>query len=495
MTLRPTAAAMQLFLEGQIALSEVEHNGCRVDRDYALAKREELRERIRDYEARMRADELYKDWRKRFGDKTNVGSPEQLAEVIFKVKGHRSPRATGKKGRASAAESALETVDEPFLKNLYLPCQKLRKALGTYLEGILREAVQHEDGHWYVHPHYNLNTVESFRSSCSEPNYQNNPSRNPEIGEIVRRCYVPRPGHQILEIDYSQIEVRTWCAYHKDRTMIDYVRDPSKDMHRDMAAQIFFLEPKQVSKELRSHVKNKFVFPSFYGSYYVQTAPSLWEALERFGLKVEGSGATVREHLAARGITHRGACDPDQEPRPGTFEARMWEIEEDFWGRRFAGVTAWKREWIEAYYRDGGCRFLTGFVMRGPHKRNDIINYSNQGTAFHCLLWSLIKIQNRLRRYKFRTRVIGEVHDSMNFDAHPAERDDVIDLSVRVMTEEIKKWAPWLNVPLAAEPEACPVDASWFDKAALVEKGGAWVPASPEKWEKKYGPWERQIVA
>jgi DNA polymerase I-like protein with 3'-5' exonuclease and polymerase domains len=506
----PTPDAYRLLHEGQIALSEIENNGCRVDKDYVERGHRETQARIRELEADLRKEPVYAIWRRRFGEKTNVASPDQLASIVFGEMGYRptvdtkgrrwGDRQGDADGRASASEAALEAVPEPFLKRLYLPAQKLRKANGTYLGGLLREMVQHADGNWYVHPNYNLNTVETFRSSASDPNYTNVPTRNQEIGELVRRAYISRPGFQLGELDYGQIEVRIPCCYNFDPTLIEYVCDPAKDMHRDMAAQIFLLDNPRVSKELRSHVKNKVVFPTFYGSYYAQIAPSLWEALERFGLTVEGvkkadgTPLTVREHLAANGIRELGACDPEQEPKPGTFEHHLKVIEEDFWGRRFAVYSRWKKDWIAAYYRDGGCRFLTGFVMRGPHKRNDITNYCVQGVAFHCLLWSLVKIVRILRKYKFRSVVIGEVHDSINLDVHPAERDDVFHLCSRVMTEDIKVWAPWLNVPLVAEAEVCPIDGSWFEKAALKEEGGRFVPANRKKWDEKYGPWESQIV-
>lgn len=487
----------------------MEATGVRVDRAYLEKSIQDTQTKIRDIEMQIRADPIYLKWQRRYGDKTNVGSPEQLSTVVFGELGYKSQRVfkgreEGEKKRQSASESALEGIDLPFVK-LYFQAQKLRKAYGTYLRGIQREMVQHDDGHYYVHPSYNLNTVETFRSSCSDPNYQNNPTRNPEIGELVRRCYIPRPEQQLGELDYGQIEVRIPPCYHSDPTLMSYVCDPSKDMHRDMAAQIFMISTKQVSKDSRSIIKNKMVFPTFYGSYFGQIAPSVWDAIDRQKLVLEGVTVpdgkggqrpkTVREHLAEKGITELGACDPEQSPVKGTFEAHMQEIEDHFWNVRFPVYTAWKKSWLEAYHRNGGCRFLTGFIMKGPHKKNDIINYCIQGVAFHCSAWSMNRIVNFLRRYKFRSRVIGEVHDSINFDMHPRERDDVIHTANRIMTQDIKAWATWLNVPLIAEPELCPLGMSWFDKMALKESDGVWVPGDQAKWEKKYGPWERQIVA
>ena len=486
----PTAEAYQLLHEGSIALAEVEATGVRVDKAYLERALDDTAREIRELEGSLRSDPIYRTWLRRYGDKANLGSPEQLAGVVFGELGYKSTITTSG-GRASASASALEAVDLPFVKN-YLSAQKLRKARGTYLVGIQREMVQHDDGLWYVHPVYNLNTVASFRSSAQLPNFQNNPIRNPMIGEIVRRCYIPRPGCHIAELDYSQLEVKTSTAYHHDPNLISYCTDSSRDMHRDMAQQIFLLTKSEVAKDVRFAAKSSYVFASFYGSYYIQTAPALWESMERHHLKVAGTDKSIRQHMAEQGITELGECNPKERPVRGTFEYHLKEIENDFWGKRFPTYAKWKEDWWAAYQRNGGCMFLTGFIMTGPHAKNDVINYPNQGSAFHLLLWSLIRIVRRLRRYKMRTRVIGEVHDSINGDTPPRERNDFINMSREIMTQDVKRYAPWMPVPLEVEPELCPIDAPWFEKAALKESEAGWVPADMEKWTKKYGPWEKQ---
>ncbi len=492
----PTPEANQLLLEGSLALSEVEANGIRVDRGYLESAIADVTLRIRECEASIRADPDYAKWRRRYGDKTNTASPQQLAGVVFGELGLTAKKKTAKGTRDAADEASFEGVDLPIVRH-YFAAQKLRKGRDTYLEGIRRELVRHADGNWYVHPFFHLNTVETFRSSASDPNIQNQPARNPVLSEMVRRCYIPRPGHQLLELDYGQIEVRVPCAYTFDPVLIDYVCDPTKDMHRDMAAQVLMLEPRQVSKEARNLVKNQMVFPLFYGSFYCQIAPAVWDGMELRKLRVEGSDppVSVRDHLASKGIHSLGECDPKGEPARGTFEHHVKAIQEDFWGRRFRKYAEWKEDWVRAYHRDGGCRFLTGFVMKGPHKRNDITNYCIQGSAFHLDLWSIVRINRRLKRLKMRSRMVAEIHDSNVFDAHPRERDDLIYMARKVMTEDIREWARWLNVPLLVEPEACPVDASWFDKAALKEEGGRWVPADGKKWESKYGTWETGVAS
>lgn len=497
-----TPAAYDLLHAGALALADVEAAGVRVDVDYLNAAWADADARIRDCEAELRAAPEYRVWQRRYGERTNLASPEQLAGVVFGDLGYKSRGRTAGGKRDRADESAFEGIDLPFVKT-YFAAQKMRKGRDTYLAGIRRELVQHlDDGCWYVHPSYNLNTVITFRSSCDSPNWQNVPVRNPALAEIIRRCYIPRPGCQLIEIDYGQIEVRIPCCYTFDPVLIDYVCDPDKDMHRDMACEIFRFDPGAVppgywkgdGKPVRHLSKNSFVFPTFYGSYYAQCAPHLWEAVDHRKLKAP-DGGSLRDHLTRVGLAALGACDPKHDPAPGTFEHHLKRIEDDFWGRRFAVYAQWKRDWWAAYKRHGGFQMLTGFAVNGVLDRKQVCNSPIQGVAFHCLLWSLSRLVRWLRKYRMRTVVIGEIHDSLVLDGPPCERDDVIDAATRIMTEEIKTWATWLNVPLETEPELCPVGRSWFDKAALKRSAaGLWVPANGAGWEEKYGPWDLQLA-
>jgi len=486
---RSTPAAMELWMRGAQALSIVESNGARIDKTYLDTAITDVSRRIADLEAQVRSDKHFAIWRRRFGDKTNPRSPDQIAAVVFQDLGFKSKAKTVGGGRESATKAALTEVGIPLTQN-YIAASELSKARDTFLTGIRRELVQHDDGCWYVHPSFNLNTVITFRSSANSPNYQNQPNRNPEIAEMVRRCYIPRPRHQITEIDYGQHEGRTPCPYTKDPVLIAYMSDPNSDIHYDMACQIFKLKRGQVSKALRNLVKSKYVFATFYGSYYGLTARDLWDEIDSQHLKLEGADVTVREHITALGFTELGLTE--DEPERGSWAAWIKSIDEDFWGKRFKVYAQWKRDWYDAYLRDGGFTMLTGFAVNAPLDKKQVCNSPCQGTGFHLLLWSIIKLTDWLKKYKMRTRIIGEIHDSIEKDTHPVERDDVFHAAGDIMVNQVKKWAPWLNVPLVAEPETCPIGESWFHKHALKEANGVYVPANMDKWEKFHGPWALQ---
>lgn len=455
--IKPTSfEGYKLLHDGVVALSEVENNGIAVDTQYLENTLTELDRRIRRLTMRLKEQKEWALWRKRFGVKSKLGSREQLAEVLFDVMGYPSPSQTDK-GRHKADESALATVRTPFVKN-YLKLTKLEKVRTTYLTGIQRETL---DG--VLRPFFNLHNVRTFRSSSDTPNFQNMPIRNPEMGKLIRRALVPRPGRVLIEVDYSGVEVRVAACYHKDPQMLTYINDSSTDMHRDMAAQIYKLDTSEVQKHHRYCGKNKFVFPQFYGDYYINSAKSMWEAIEQMDLKGP-AGEPLDQYLKTKGIKKRGACDPQEKPKAGTFEKHMQEVENDFWNRRFKVYGKWKRKWYADYLKTGGFETLTGFRLEGEMAKNDVINYPVQGSAFHCLLWSVTQVVKAIKRYKMKTLVVGQIHDSIVADVPAEEVEQFLELTASIMSDKIKKWAPWLIVPLDIESEITPVGGSWHDK-------------------------------
>jgi DNA polymerase I-like protein with 3'-5' exonuclease and polymerase domains len=142
-------------------------------------------------------------------------------------------------------------------------------------------------------------------------------------------------------------------------------------------------------------------------------------------------------------------------------------VENDFWNNRFKEYGRWKKTWYSDYLESGGFDTLTGFRIDGIMRKNAVINYPVQGSAFHCLLWSVIRVNKLLRKYRMRSRIAGQIHDSLIGDVRTEELKDYLDLVKQVMTEDIKKAYPWLIVPLDIENEICPENGSWYDKTVV----------------------------
>jgi len=442
-----TQQAYSLFHQGTLALADVEANGMRVDVDRLDRTANKVTARITKLEGKLKNDEVYQTWRKRFGGKTQLGSRQQLGQVLYGEMGFKSDNKT-KTGRVQVNESALEKVDHPFVKR-YLEVEKLKKLKGTYLNGVKREVV---DG--LLHPSFNLHLVKTHRSSSDSPNFQNIPIRDKLIGKLIRSCFVAREGHQLVEVDYSALEFKIAACWWKDDAMVAYASDPTLDIHRDMAAECYCLPVDEVPKDVRFFAKNQFVFPELYGSYYVTCARNLWSVIESGGLKTK-EGTPLDEHLLEQGIEQKD------------FEEHIEGVEEAF-NDRFPTWSDRKEKWWNRYQRKGSFPLMTGFIISGVYSRNNLMNYPIQGPAFHCLLWSLIQMNRWLKQKRMRTKIVGQIHDSIVADVHEDELDDYLLLAKQVMTESIRKAWDWIITPLAIEAEVSPPGGTWFDKREVL---------------------------
>jgi DNA polymerase-1 len=462
------ADASKLFREGAIELARVEANGIKIDVGYLEQAIKDTQAEIANIDRRMRSDKIYPIWRKRFGDRTNITSPDQLGVVLFDVMGLPAP-ATTATGKWKTDEESLATIDLPFVKDL-LDIKHLNKMLATNLFGIRNEMV---DG--YLHPFFNLNTVRTFRGSSDSINFQNLPNRDPRLAEIVRRCFIPRKGRRFVEDDYGQLEWKGAANFWRDPEMIRYASDPKTDIHRDMAAKIFMIDKEAArDKRLRHLAKNQFVFPILYGSWFRQCCQHIWHSIE--GMKI--GEITVRQHLKNKGgLTSLGACSNKEKPKAGTFEAHVKKVEDQFY-KQFSGFKEGKERWWKEYQERGEYRLSTGFPIKwgkgGFPSRNNLLNDPIQGPGFHCLLLALVLLGRELRRRKMRSLIVGQIHDCILGDVPDEELQEYMDLVARVMTQDVPEYWDWIVVPMIVEADVTPVNGSWYEKAPWSKVDGKW---------------------
>lgn len=458
--------AYELFHEGVLALSQIEANGIRVDTAYLKRTAEATDKQLRHLERELRDAPEYTKWKKRFGDKAKLGAHSQLGTVVFDILGHPRKEIKGKRGQWDAEsgseifekdknnEAAFENVNIPFVKNWFL-WQKLLKVRNTYLKGLETE-VEGE----FLHPFFDLHIPVSYRGCSHSPNFQNYPSRNAATAEIIRSAFIPRDGHQMGENDFGGIEVRIGACYHLDPTMLQYISS-GYDYHKEYASKCFKLDSKLVTSNIRYAGKNMFVFPQFYGSYYIDCCQHLWAFTERAKLE---DGTSLRDHIKKQGIKELGDCDPRiNKPRKGTMEKHVQQIGKDLW-TLFHQFAQWKLDFVAQYKRRGFIELKTGFVCAGLYSKNDITNYPIQGAAFHCLLWVLIQLQKWLRKYKMKTKIVGQIHDSIISDIHPKEREDYFAKVKYLVEVALPKHWPWIITAMEIEAELSPPGMSWFHK-------------------------------
>lgn len=464
----------RLIHDGAIELAKVEANGIYINRRRLGWTKEKLSKRIAKVESKLKESKVWETWVDMFGAKANLKSRKQLGQILHDRMGYEVMVKT-QSGIPATGEEVLQRINHPFVGK-YLRMMKYEKTLSTYIKGIEKEIVGDR-----IHPVFNLHIARTFRSSSDSPNFQNMPVRDKEISKIIRSLITASPGNVLVENDFKGIEVSVSACYHKDQNFISYITTPGKDMHRDMAAQLYMLKPEQVSKDARYGAKNKFVFPQFYGDYYISCAKALWEWIEKG--KLEGpDGIPLKDHLNSHGIWERGECDPELSASMDSFEKHVQEVEDDFWNNRFRKYGQWRRDWYQSYLDKGYFDMLSGFRVRGFFNRNSVTNYPIQGSAFHCLLWSLVRVNRLLRKYKMRSRIIGQIHDSLLGDVPPNELQNYLEIVERVTTVELRKHFRWIIVPMEIEYEISPPGSSWHDKREIhFHRGRFHHPTRPGK--------------
>lgn len=199
-------------------LLDMRFRGVRVDTERARLVAADMRERA-------------KHWQGVLGP-VDAWSADSVARVFKKnnLEFLRTPD-----GAPSFTKDFLATVDHPVARAV-LSVRKFEKAANPFVESYILGAVHNGRIHCQFHPlrSDNFGTV-SGRFSSSNPNLQNIPSRDEELGPMIRSLFIPEEGCTWRKADHSQIEYRLLTHYAvgpgADEMRARYRDDPTTDYH------------------------------------------------------------------------------------------------------------------------------------------------------------------------------------------------------------------------------------------------------------------------
>lgn len=453
----------QLLHEGALAFSEMQQNGIKMNTDHLKSEFKRLGKDISSLKKKLDSTEEIKLWKKVYGSKFTLDSDEQLGYILYEKMGYKAQKFTDSEAK-SVDQEALSAIGSPTI-DLYLRYRKLEKTKTTYIKNLLKETQ-----YGYLHPNMMLHTARTFRSSSSNPNIQNQPTRDPEIGEIIRKAFVARKDSYLVAADYGGIEVKGSAFYHEDPTMLEYLRNPeSSDMHSDFACLLFVLdyldEGLGQEKILRKGTKNGFTFPQFYGDYYGNNAVSLWDWMGLKGNKINPKkGVLTKEDIPiGKHLINKGIKNFAQ------FENHVKNIEKDMWENRFPIYKKWRDDQYKWYLKNKYVPILSGFICQGVMDRKATINYPIQGVCFHCLLWSCTQLMKRMKKENMRSKLIFQVHDEIIADVKKDEYDDFLELLKTTMVHDLKNHFDFINVPMEIEVERSELEGNWFDMEKVMK--------------------------
>jgi DNA polymerase-1 len=257
-------------------LAAMERTGIAVDVPYLQELSRELHERVTGVEAGIFGA---------VGHEFNIGSPQQLATVLFdelKMPGAKRT-STGRASTAADVLTALRGTHEVI--DLILEHRELTKLKSTYVDA-LPLLVHPETGR--IHTTFNQTVAATGRLSSQEPNLQNIPVRT-ELGRRVRRAFIAgEPGWKVVSVDYSQIELRIQAHLTQDPTLLEAFH-AGEDIHRATAAELHGVPIDEVTRDMRNLAKT--------ANFAIMYGVSPFGFAEQTGLSQHDSAAFIRRYF------------------------------------------------------------------------------------------------------------------------------------------------------------------------------------------------------
>lgn len=341
------------------------------------------------------------------GYEFNVNSPKQLGEALFDKLG-LPPRKKTSRGYSTDAET-LESLRpySPVIDQI-LKYRTYAKLLSTYVDGLL--TAQAADGR--VHSTFIQTEARTGRISSTEPNLQNIPIRT-ELGSRLRGFFVAGEGKELVDADYSQIELRILAHITGDEAMQQAFLHGA-DIHRSTAAKIYHIPESVVTPQLRSASK-----AINFGIMYGKGAYSLSKDLD---VSVKEADNFLKTYLAT-------FPKVDGYMQDCIAHAKEKGYVETLFGRRRALPEL----------------ASSNFQVRASGERM-ARNTPIQGTAADIIKLAMVHVWQRLRDEKLEARLLLQVHDELIVEAPEAEVEEV----KRVLREEMEQVVQY-SVPLTTD--------------------------------------------
>jgi DNA polymerase I len=342
-------------------------------------------ERLQGVAARVRQEIAQLEQRifKLAGVQFTIGSPQQLAEVLF-VKLALSRKRRGKTGFSTDARVLQAIRDEHEI----VPCIERWRELSTLIKTYLDVLPEQVDERSRIHTTFLQTVAQTGRLSSTNPNMQNVPIRT-ELGREIRGCFEAEQGRLLISVDYSQIELRV-LAHIAQEPVLEEIFERGEDVHTATASQVFGVSPEQIDPGMRS--KSKMI------NYGIVYGLSDFGLADRLNIPREEAKAFIDAYL-------------ERFPRVAHFIADTIEKAQHeghvktLWGRR--------RQIPELRARN--------FQVRSLGERL-AVNTVIQGSAADVIKLAMVRSHHALRDADMQTRLILTIHDELLFEAPPEEQ-------------------------------------------------------------------------
>ena len=346
----------------------------------------------------------------------NINSTKQLGELLFDKLGLPPVKKT-KTGYSTNADVLEKLKNKHPIISAIMDYRMLTKLKSTYADGLLK--VIDEDGR--IRTTFQNLVTATGRLSSTEPNLQNIPVRT-DLGAEIRKMFIPKPGHVLVDADYSQIELRVLAHIAGDETMQEAFRS-GMDIHTVTASQVFGVSPEAVTPLQRRNAK-AVNFGIVYGI-------SEFSLAEDIGVSRYEAKEYIESYLA-----------------------------------NYHGVRAYMKDVVTNAREDGYTQTLYGRKRYIPELTSSNFNIRQgaerialntpiQGTAADLIKLAMIRVYNALQKHYPQATLLLQVHDELIIECPEEIAPGVAEL----ISKEMEQVAS-LQVPLIAEAKW---GSSWYD--------------------------------
>jgi uracil-DNA glycosylase family 4 len=354
-------------------------------------------------------------------------------------------------GKATFDEDAIEKLMRKYpqdpLYPLLLDHRRYQKLRGTYI-GITDESGQVRGGlrtsrDGIIRPEFTHNPS-TLRMACQNPNMQNlprNSGKDEDLENIVRNLVVARPGHVLLEADFSAIEAVLSAYFARWK---DGIRLAKLGVHSYLSTHVLG-RPADLSW---SDADLKACFKEIKGS-------------DDPKVKQIYNGCKRAIHLSNYGGTPRKMVQAE----PDTFPTVKYATQlQEMYFEVAKPIRTWQLQTQMDAHQSGFLRNPFGYIHRFTHvfrnvkeagkwvrkpgdQANDVLAFLPQSTAAGIIKEAMLRLaQHPLAGPALRL----QVHDSLMLEVAEAHLDDVRAVLIAEMTK------PVAELPLPASFEMGP---------------------------------------
>lgn len=405
----------QLYMPSVDMLARMEMNGMYIDLPRVATCQDAIVDMAKSLEQAVHTQEPVKDFEEaNHGEEFNINSHKQLQEVLFKYAGLPIIKLTDKAKLPSTDQDTLEQLASKSKLCEMLLDYSGYNSLKKFTEGLIKFT----DHGNVVHTQYNLGRTTSGRTSSSSPNLQNIPKGDKDrVG--IRKCFIARPNHILVEFDYSQHELRVMAEIANDDALREALKE---DVHAATASILFNKPPSTITEDERREAK-----VINFGIIYCMTA---------YGIKqrLDCSDATANMFLDRILGKYKGIPKYMERIRNQVMTKQYVET-----------MTGFRRRYV---LPDPGTMSQRDYEIEINKIFREAINMPIQGTAGHILLLGSIGVDKILERRK--TYTSWEVHDSLGLQMYKTEMALIPEIK-HVLKTQFLNYLPNFKTPLEVD--------------------------------------------